>query len=70
MDKYILMKATAYGMNCREIIISLVRYFPKKKHNRSACGGQRRKQYLKEHRHIVCTAMLTESTLKGGANVS
>ena len=33
-----LMKATVHDMNCRVIIISLVWYFPKKKHSLSAYG--------------------------------
>lgn len=40
MDKYIYMKATVFGMNCKEIIIFLaLLYQPKKDTSLSAYGG-------------------------------
>ena len=50
-------------MNCREIIIFLAWYFPKKKPQPIGLWGQRHKQYLKEHKHFVYTTMLIEGTL-------
>ena len=56
------MKATVYGMNCREIIISLVWYFPKKKHSLSVCGTAPQ-AVSKEHKQFLYTTMLIEGTL-------
>ncbi len=50
-----MMKATVYGMSCREIIIFLVLlYQPKKNTSLSVYGGKR---YLQEHKRTVYTSL-------------
>ena len=59
-----MMKATVFGMNCKEIIISLaLLYQAKKNTSLSAYGGQRHKRYLQEHNRTFYTTLLTSGKL-------
>lgn len=62
-----MMKATVYGMSCREIIIFLaLLYQPKKNTSLSAYGdSERYKRYLQEHKRAVYTTLLTSGKLNG-----
>ena len=57
-----LMKVMVYGMNYREIIISLL-ILSEEETQPIGLWGQRHKEYLKEHKHLVYTTMLLEGTL-------
>ena len=50
-------------MNCRVIIISPCLILAEEETQPIGLWGQRHKQYLKEHRHIVYTTMLIDGTL-------
>ena len=53
-----MMKATVYGMSCREIPTE-------KEHKFIGLWGQRYKRYLQEHKRAVYTTLLTSGKLNG-----
>lgn len=58
-----MMKTTAFGTNCKAIIIShVLPYHPKKK-KLSEYGDSGILHYLKEHRKATCTTLLTSGNL-------
>ena len=61
------MKATVYGMSCREIIIFLaLLYQPKKEHKFIGLWGQRMQTAIyQEHKRAVYTTLLTSGKLNG-----
>lgn len=59
----LMTKTTVFGMNCREIIISLALPPTEKENKPVGLWGQRHKHYLQEHKRAFYTTLLTSGRL-------